>query len=67
MPLEQFLGVLAAVILGNGLSVAFFFAIFWGDAQIKRGASETNLPWWFYVGGTLPPIIGAVAAYVALY
>ncbi len=67
MEFDLFAGVLAAVLIGNGLSVAFFYAIFWGDAQIKRGKKETELPAWFYFAGTIPPIIGAVAAYVALY
>lgn len=61
------MGILAAVLLGNGLSVLFFYALFWADAQHKRGVPETGFPWWVYVGGTLPPIIGAICAKVALY
>ena len=67
LQLDFFMGVLAAVLLGNGLAVVFFYAIFWGDKQIRNGADETKLPLWFYFGGTVPPLIGAVGVYYSLY
>ena len=67
MDFELFLGVLSAVLIGNGLAVVFFYALFWADAARKRGVPEDRLPWWVYVGGTLPPIIAAIAAKVAIY
>ena len=67
MQFDFFMGVLAAVLIGNGLSVLFFYAIFWGDKQIRNGADETKLPLWFYIGGTLPPLIAAMCVYISLY
>mgnify|MGYP001766186617 FL=1 len=67
MEFDLFAGVLAAVLIGNGLSVACFYAIFWADAQIRRGKNETELPAWVYIAGTVPPLIASAAAYAAFY
>lgn len=67
MDFELFLGFLAAVLLGNGLTVVYLYALFWGDAQKRRGRSEESFPMWWLAGAGIPPIVGAVAAYVALY
>lgn len=67
MEFELFLGVLAAVLLGNGLTAVYLYALFWGDAQKRRGVPEERFPRWWFAGAGIPPVIGAVAAYVALY
>jgi len=64
---DWFLGTLAAVLLGNGLTAIYLYALFWGDAQKRRGMQESQFPRWWFAGAGIPPIIGAVAAYVALY
>lgn len=67
MELDVFLGVLAAVGIGNGLSVAFFYAIFWGDAQKRRGFSEEGFPFWWFISASVPPLLVSFAAWYSLY
>ncbi len=67
MDIELFCGILAAALVANGLSAAFLYALFWGDSQIRRGRKEETFPWWWFIGAGAAPIVGAVAAYVALY
>lgn len=67
MDFEYWLGVLAAVIIGNGLTAVYLYALFWGDTQKRRGMAEESFPAWWFAGAIIPPAIGAVAAYVAFY
>ena len=67
MEFQVFVGVLAAVLIGNGLSVCFFYALIWGDAQKRRGRDEADFPLWWFAAGLIPPLVGGVSAYVALY
>ena len=67
MDFDHFLGILAAVMFGNGLSVIYLYALFWADVQIRRGKKETELPAWVYIAGTVPPLIASAAAYAAFY
>ncbi len=67
MDFELFLGALAAVLFGNGLTAVYLYALFWGEVQRRRGIPESNLPFWWFLGAGIPPVIGAVAAYVAFY
>ena len=64
---EWFYGTMAAVMIGNGLTAVFLYALFWGDAQIRRGKDERDLPLWWFFGAGVPPIIAAVCVWVALY
>ncbi len=67
MEFKFFCGVLTAVLLGNGLSVLWAYALFRGDAMMRRGTPEKELPWWVFVGGALPPLIGAACFKYAVY
>lgn len=67
MVADQVFGVIAGVFAGNALSVWFFYSIFWGEAQRKHGIPEDRLPSWFYFGGSVPPLLCAWFAYMAIY
>lgn len=67
MESDAIFGVIAAVFAGNVISVWFFYAVFWGEAQKRKGIEEHNLPGWFFLGGSVPPIFCAWLAYMALY
>lgn len=68
MAIEQFMAVLAAVMIGGGLLAVFLYALFWGDAQIRRGIlTEDRLPFWWFLAAGVPPVIAAICVYVALY
>lgn len=67
MSADEIFGVVAGVFLGNALSIWFFYSIFWGEAQKKRGIEERNLPGWVFIGGSVPPLLVAFFAYMALY
>ena len=67
MQADQIFGVIAGVFAGNALSVWFFYAIFWGEAQRKRGLDESQFPGWFAIAATVPPLLTAWLAYMALY
>lgn len=60
-------GTIAAVFAGNALSVWFFYALFFAEAQRKKGVPEDRLPGWVYIGGSVPPFLCAWFAYSALY
>jgi hypothetical protein len=64
---DFFLGALAAVLIGNGLTIAFVYALIWGEAQNKRGVDESKFPLWWFVGASAGPLIGAVACYATFY
>ena len=62
------MGIVAAVMIGGGLVAVFLYALFWGDAQIRRGLlTEERLPLWWFAGAGIPPAIGALCYWVALY
>lgn len=64
----MFAGVIAAVLIGGGLLAVFLYALFWADAQIRRGLmTEESLPGWWYLGVGIPGLIGAGCVWVALY
>lgn len=68
MDIQLFAGTVAAVLIGGGLLAVFLYALFWGDAQIRRGKlTESDLPFWWFLGAGIPPIIGALCAYAAFY
>lgn len=67
MELGVFLGTLGAVLIGNGLTVGWAYAIFWGDAQTRRGKDESTFPLWFFVGAIVPPVTASACVWVALY
>jgi hypothetical protein len=63
----QFMGTIGAVMIGGGLLVSFFYAIFWADLQIKRGLlTEDRLPFWWFLAAGIPPIVAATCIYVAV-
>jgi hypothetical protein len=65
--IEVFLGVLGAVMIGNGMAAAYLYALFWGDWMRKQRGENTPLPAWWFAGAGIPPIIAAASIYVALY
>lgn len=67
MAADQIFGVIAGVFFGNALSVWFFYAIFWGEAQRKRGIPEEKLPSWVFIGGSVPALLATWFTYIALY
>jgi hypothetical protein len=52
----QFWPFVAATILGNALSFAFFFAALTCSKLQKDGAGDDELPWWVYLGLIIPPL-----------
>lgn len=48
--------IVSAVILGNAMSVAFFFAVVKCIHLQKQGVKDDELPWWVYVGWIVAPI-----------
>ena len=66
MTIDFFSGVLAAVLIGNGLRVLWAYSIFRGDAMMRRGTPESQLPLWIFVGAAIPPLVGFFCLYSAL-
>ena len=66
MQIGVFFGVLGACLLSNGLSVVFFYALFWGDAQKRRGVPEERFPLWWFLAASIPPLTCSGSLYLAL-
>ena len=52
--------VVAAVIIGNALSFAFFMAAMKCSQLQKNGAKDDELPLWVYAGLIAAPAFGAI-------
>lgn len=62
MDIWQFCAVVAAVVLGNGVSFYFFMAAMKASKDQKNGAKDDELPIWVYPGLMAGPILVAVIA-----
>lgn len=67
MEVDAIFGVVVGVFVGNALSIWFFLTIFKAEGLRKKGVPEDSMPGWFYLGGTVPPLLTAWLAYIALY
>ncbi len=52
-----FVQVVAAVIVGNAASFAFFMGAMEMSKQTKKGALDDQMPWWVYVCTIVPPLM----------
>ncbi len=52
--------IVAAVILGNAFSFAFFMAAMKASKLQKQGAKDDELPAWVYAGLIAAPVVGAI-------
>jgi hypothetical protein len=59
-----FVQIVAAVIVGNAASFAFFMGAMEMSRQTKAGADDDQMPWWVYACMIVPCIIGATGAYL---
>ena len=67
MGFDFYVGVLAAVLMGNGLTIAFVYAMFWGEAQRRKGVPEAQFPFWWILGAGAAPVIAAGTAYFTFH
>ena len=56
MDIWQLWPIIAAVILGNAASFAFFMAAMKCSQLQKTGVKDDELPWWVYAGLIVPPL-----------
>ena len=60
MTIWQLWPFIAATILGNALSFAFFMAALRCSQLQKAGAKDDELPWWVYLGLIAAPIVMSI-------
>ncbi len=60
MDIWQLWPIVAAVILGNAMSFAFFFAALKCSQLQKNGVENDALPWWVYLGLIFAPVTMAI-------
>ncbi len=60
MTIWQLWPFIAATILGNALSFAFFMAALRCSQLQKTGVKDDELPWWVYLGLIAAPAIMAI-------
>ena len=60
MDIWQLWPFIAAIILGNALSFAFFMAALRCSQLQKAGAKDDELPWWVYLGLIAAPVVMAI-------
>jgi hypothetical protein len=63
----DFWGVLGAVILGNGLTIAYVYALWRMTLLQKQGKDLGDTPFLVIVAGLAAPLIGAASMYYTFY
>lgn len=56
--------IAAAVIFGNGLSLAWFLAAIKCHQMQQNGAKDDELPFWVYIGLIAAPLFFALGGYL---
>jgi hypothetical protein len=63
----QFWGVLGAVLLGNGLTIAYVYALQAMSKLQREGRDLGETPFLIIVAGAAGPLIAAACMYVTFY